>query len=345
MESLFRDFPFIFLYLDNMLIFSRSRSDHLGHLDTVLAVLAENGLHINPAKCQFAQPEVDFLGHHVTASGLSPIASHTQPILEFPTPSDVKMLQKFLGMLNFWRRFLPGIARVLKPLTDATSGKGKLLWTSEMQIAFDHAKALLVSAVPLQHPHPHATLSLATDASDTHVGAVLQQKTDGCWLPLAFLSHKLSPTESRYSTFDHELLSAFQAVKHFRFFLEGRPFTLFTDHKPLVAAISKSKTPFSSRQQRHLSFLSKFTTNFVHLPGKENIVADVLSRPPTLPPSYDTPPPPLPINTTAPITLFPMPLSYLEIAKAQSTCPSIPSLLKNSSLNITSIPFLLNFPC
>ncbi len=101
MESLFRDFPFIFLYLDNMLIFSRSRSDHLGHLDTVLAVLAENGLHINPAKCQFAQPEVDFLGHHVTASGLSPIASHTQPILEFPTPSDVKMLQKFLGMLNF----------------------------------------------------------------------------------------------------------------------------------------------------------------------------------------------------------------------------------------------------
>jgi hypothetical protein len=215
MDSLYRDFPFIFIYLDDMLIFSHSRSDHLSHLDTVLAVLAENGLHINPAKCQFAQPEVDFLGHHVTASGLSPIASHTQPILQFPTPSDVKMLQKFLGMLNFYRRFLPGIARVLKPLTDATSGKGKLLWTSEMQIAFDHAKALLASAVPLQHPHPHATLSLATDASDTHVGAVLQQKTDGCWLPLAFFSHKLSPTESRYSTFDRELLAAFQAVKHF----------------------------------------------------------------------------------------------------------------------------------
>jgi hypothetical protein len=115
---------------------------------------------------------------------------------------------------------------------------------------------------------------------------------------LAFFSHKLSPTEGRYSTFDCELLAAFQAVKHFRFFLEGRPFTLFTDHKPLVAAISKNKTPFSSRQQRHLSFLSEFTTNFVHLPGKENIVADCLSRPPTLPPAYTTPPPPLPINAT-----------------------------------------------
>jgi hypothetical protein len=84
--------------------------------------------------------------------------------------------------------------------------------------------------------------------------------------------------------------------------------------------------------------LSEFTTNFVHLPGKENIVADVLSRPPTLPPSYATPSPPLPINATAPISLFPLPLSYLAIAKAQSACPSIPSLLKNSSLNITSFP-------
>jgi hypothetical protein len=133
------------------------------------------------------------------------------------------MLQKFLGMLNFYRRFLPGIARVLKPLTDATSGKGKLLWTSEMQTAFDHAKALLASATPLHHPHPQATLSLATDASDTHVGAVLQQKTGGCWQPLAFFSHKLSPTEGRYSTFDRELLAAFQAVKHIRFFLKAGP--------------------------------------------------------------------------------------------------------------------------
>ena len=154
MDSLFRDFPFVFIYLDDMLIFSRSRSEHLCHLDTVLAVLAENGLHINPAKCQFAQPEVDFLGHHVTASGLSPITSHTQPILDFPTPTDVKMLQKFLGMLNFYRRFLPGVARVLKPLTDATAGKGNLLWTSDMQTAFDHAKTLLASAAPPTTPIP-----------------------------------------------------------------------------------------------------------------------------------------------------------------------------------------------
>ncbi len=111
------------------------------------------------------------------------------PFWIFPLPLMLKCLQKFLGMLNFYRRFLPGIARVLKPLTDATAGKGNLLWTLDMQAAFDHAKSLLASAAPLHHPHPHATLSFATDASDTHVGPVLQQTTGGCWQPLAFFSH------------------------------------------------------------------------------------------------------------------------------------------------------------
>jgi hypothetical protein len=155
---------------------------------------------------------------------------------------------------------------------------------------------------------------------------------------LAFFSHKLSPTDSRYSTFDCELLAAFQAVKHFHFFLEWIPFTLFNDHKPLVAAVSKSITPFSSRKQRHLSFLSEFTTNFVHLSVKENIVADTLSRLLTSPPTYSAPPPPLPVNATLPISIFPIPLSYLDMAKAQSTCPSIPPLLQQSSLNITTVP-------
>jgi hypothetical protein len=157
-------------------------------------------------------------------------------------------------MLNFYRRFLPGIAHVLRPLTDASSNSFPFAWTPQMEISFQTAKSILANAVPLSHPAPNATLSLATDASDSHVGAVLQQRARGSWQPLAFFSHKLSPTETWYSTFDRELLAAYLAVRHFRFSLEGRPFTLFTDHKPLVTAISKSGTPFSSRQQRHLSF-------------------------------------------------------------------------------------------
>jgi hypothetical protein len=126
-------------------------------------------------------------------------------------------------MLNFYRRFLPGIARVLKPLTDATSGKGKLLWTSEMQIAFDHAKALLASAVPQQHPHPHATLSLATDASDTHVGAVLQQKTDGCWLPLASFLTNFPQQKATILLLIVNLLQLSKQLNIFDFFWKADP--------------------------------------------------------------------------------------------------------------------------
>jgi hypothetical protein len=210
-------------------------------------------------------------------------------------------------MINFYRRFLPGIARILKPLTDATSGKGRLSWTPEMTLSFQTAKSSLASAIPLHFPNPSAQLSLATDASNSHVGAVLQQKSHGSWQPLSFFSHKLSPTESRYSTFDRELLAAFLAVKHFRFSLEGRPFTLFTDHKPLVSALSKQSTPFSSRQQRNLSFLSEFKPTFVHLPGQKNLVADALSRPTISQIS---------ISPTISPTLSPIPLSYADMATA-----------------------------
>jgi hypothetical protein len=102
---------------------------------------------------------------------------HVQQILAFPAPTDVKSLQKLLAMLNFYCRFLAGIVKILKPLTDATSGSGTLSWTPVMQLAFDTAKPLLASAVPLHHPHPSAKLFLATDASDTHMGAVLQKHT------------------------------------------------------------------------------------------------------------------------------------------------------------------------
>jgi hypothetical protein len=196
-----------------------------------------------------------------------------------------------------------------------------------MDSSFQTAKSLLASAVPLHHPIPYATLSLATDASDSHVGAVLQQRARGSWQPLASFSHKLSPTEARYSTFDRELLAAYLAVRHFRFFLEGRFFTLFTDHKPLV--ISKAGTPFSSRQQRHLSFLSEFTTTFSHLPGPKNVVADALSRPSSSPLQCAA-------ISTAPITLFPLPLSYSEIAQEQQKCPTIPPLQAFPSLHISS---------
>ncbi len=133
-------------------------------------------------------------------------------------------------MVNFYRKFLRSAAQVLAPLTDALKGPGKTIsWSPVMNSAFNRAK-LLLSAVPeLVHPQPNAAISLSVDASDTHIGSVLQQQLrDKSWAPLAFFSKKLSETEKRYSAFDRELLAAFASVRHFRFMLEGREFKIFT---------------------------------------------------------------------------------------------------------------------
>jgi hypothetical protein len=304
MDTLFCHLDFIFVYLDDLLIFSRTRKEHLAHLRTVFAILAKNGLRIKPAKCTFFASAVDYLGHRVTASGVASLHSHVKPIIDFTAPSDVKGLQRFLGILNFYRRFLPGVARLLAPLHTANAEKGPLQWTPERQAAFQAAKAALIAAVPLHHPDPAAALSLATDASDTYVGAVLQQRRLGSWQPLAFFSRTLSPTERRYSTFDRELLALYLALKHFRFFLEGRQFAVFTDHKPLVAAVAKRSVPLSARQQRQLSFISEFSLSLHHLAGQHNVVADCLSRPS----------PAAAVAPALPLGSLPTPLDYGDLA-------------------------------
>ena len=171
-------------------------------------------------------------------------------------------------MINFNRKFLHG------------AGKS-LTWSPVLDSAFARAKDLLSSVPELVHPRPDALVSLAVDAFDTHLGAVHQQLLNGSWAPLSFYSRKLSDAEKKYSTFDHELLAAYSSLRHFRFRLEGRDFTIFTDHKPLTHALFRVSPPWSACQQCHLSYLAEFTSSMVHVPGPENVVADTLSRTPT----------------------------------------------------------------
>lgn len=137
---------------------------------------------------------------------------------------------------------------------------------------------MLAQATLLTHPKPGAPTNIMTDASDTAVGAVLQQHINGEWHPIAYFSKKLQPAESRYSAFDRELLAIYLAIKHFQHFLEGRPFHIFTDHKPLTCALSSRPDKHSPRQVRHLDYISQFTSDIRHIKGEDNGAADALSR-------------------------------------------------------------------
>ena len=130
----------------------------------------------------------------------------------------------------------------------------------------------------LVHPCNNAPIALTVDASDRAVGAVLQQFANASWQPLAFFSRHLRPPECKYSAFDRELLALYLAVRHFRHYLEGRSFVAYTDHKPLTFAMAKINDPWSPRQQRHLTSISQYTTDIRHIDGKDNCVADALSR-------------------------------------------------------------------
>ena len=281
MEQILGDLPYCFVYVDDILVFSKDLSSHVQHLRDVFLLCREYGLTIGLPKCQFAVKEIEFLGHRLTSTGCSPLLKHSAAISAFPQPTDKPSLQRFLGMVNFYRKFIRSAARVLAPLTDALKGPGKTIsWTPLMSSAFSRAKQLLSSVPELVHPHCNAPISLTVDASDSHIGAVLQQQLhDRSWSPLAFFSKKLSDAEKKYSAFDRELLAAFSSVRHFRFMLEGREFTIFTDHKPLTHALFRTSPPWSAHQQRQLAYLAEFTNSIVHIPGKKNLVADALSRP------------------------------------------------------------------
>ena len=280
MDGVLRDLPRVFVYLDDILVASPTLEQHVDDVRLVLSRLDAAGLSVNRKKCVLGQRQVNFLGHQVTADGVIPLPAKVEAIEAMPQPSTKEDLQRFLGCLNFYHRFVPALAEILAPLHALTSSvptqKSLLVWSDSQVTAFHSSKSALAAAVRLHHPDPLQPFSLTTDASGIAVGAVLAQGVDGS-KPLAFFSKKLSTAERKYSAFDRELLAVFQAVKHFRHILEGRQFTVWTDHKPLCGALA-SAADRSPRQTRHLSFLAEFTTDVKHVSGSSNVVADTLSR-------------------------------------------------------------------
>ena len=277
MDTVCQGLEFAFVYIDDILVASKDIPTHKLHLAHLFRRLSEHSLVVNIDKCSFGSSSLDFLGHRILPEGIVPLPNKVEAITNFPCPVSVKQLREFVGMINFYRRFLPAAASKMIPLFEALNSKD-LSWTPTMDKAFVESKLALAKAVLLVHPHSDAPSSITTDASDKAIGAVLQQYISNQWVPLAFFSQKFRPPERKYSTFDRELLALYLGIRHFRYFLEGRPFTAYTDHKPLTYCLSKQSEPWSNRQQRQLAYISEFTTNIQHIKGKDNPVADALSR-------------------------------------------------------------------
>jgi transposase InsO family protein len=335
MDRVLSGLPFCFWYLDDIIVASIGREPHLLHLEQLFERLDAAGLVVNPDKCTLAVKEIEFLGHKVTAAGVQPLPDHVRAVEEYPPPTTIKELQAFLGIINFYRRFVPGAARILLPLTECLrggkAGKDQIQWSAAMTEAFAAAKKAIAAATLLAHPVAGAQLALAVDASDLHVGAVLQQRkaATAAWQPLGFFSKKLEPAQTRYSTFDRELFACFAAIRHFRFMLEGRAFTIYTDHKPLTYAVGRTSDPWTGRQARQLAYIAEFTSDIRHIAGKENTIADALSRPP--------PPQPPAAQCVAAVEATEALLDYAGLAARQLQCTETQRAVTTSSLLIKPV--------
>ena len=280
MDAILGDLPFCFVYLDDVLVFSHSPEEHLEHLEVIFKILSDNGLVVNRPKCVLGQTSLEFLGYGVDEHGVTPLEDRVQAIKEIAPPTTVKELQRFLGMINYYRRFVPQAAQHLYYLFEALKGKPKSLkWTKDCDASFVAIKEALAASVMLRHPRPDAPLAITSDASELAMGAVIEQRGPDGWEPLSFFSAKLLPNQQLWPPFDRELLAAFRSIRHFRHMVEGRCFTLYTDHQSLVPALSKKTDPQTARQTYQLAGIAEYTTDIRHLEGKANSVADALSRP------------------------------------------------------------------
>ena len=244
MDEILNDLDFIFVYMDDMLVASRTEAEHEDHFRQLFRQLAEHDLVVSPGKCQFGQRTIEFLGHTVSKEGVKPLPAKVSAIVDYPAPETQEALRRFLGMIIFYNRFIPHAAEIMKPLYEASTATGqkkRLEWNDEMKTAFGKAKKALAQTTILRHPRPGAEIAMAADASGMAVGAVLQQraKVGGPWETLAYFSRKLRPPEIKYSAFDRELLAVYLGIRHFRHYLEGRTFPIFTDHRPLTFAMAK----------------------------------------------------------------------------------------------------------
>jgi len=281
MDQVLKGLPFARCYIDDVIIFSNTPEEHVKHLQQVFGRLQAWGLRLHHGKCRFFHDQLPYLGHMITPGGLGVQEAKVEALKRIPVPKDVSRLRAFMGLANYYRRFVRGFSLLAKPLTRLTRVDQEWMWGPDQERAFESLKKALGSAPVLRRPDARRPFQLHTDWSMLGIGAVLTQKDDdGKEYVIAYASRSNNDAEAKYSSYEGECLATVWAVAHFRPYLYGQSFTLVTDHQPLKWLMESDK--LTGKLARWALLLQEYDFQVVHKAGLQNLDADGLSRNPSL---------------------------------------------------------------
>ena len=309
MDMILQGIDGVICYIDDILVTGTTDNEHLGRLEEVLKRLKEYGLKVKRNKCDFFQAAVEYLGHQVDADGLHTLPNKVEAIVQAPEPENEQQLRSFLGLLNYYSKFVSNLATILHPLNRLLRHDVRWDWTQDCAKAFKEAKESLVSSRVLAHYDPKLPIKLAADASVYGIGAVISHVyQDGSKRPVAFASRTLTSAERNYAQLEKEALALIYGVQHFHQYLYGRSFTLVTDHKPLTTILNTRKgipSLAAARLQRWAIILSAYRYEIEFKCTQEHSNADGLSRLP-LPSVKSTKPHAVDVFTVAQLDSLPV---------------------------------------
>ena len=266
-------------YIDDVAIYSDTWEQHVKQIRAFFDRLTTAKLTVNLSKCEFACATVDFLGHTVGQGKVKPVRAKVTAISDFPTPQSKKELMRFLGMAGYYRKFCKNFSILAEPLTALLQKNTKFVWSEKCNSAFEKIKAILLSSPVLSAPDFEKQFELYVDASDVGAGGVLMQKdSENVEHPVCYFSKKFNKHQRNYSTIEKECLALILALNHFDVYLNVTmyPVQVFTDHNPLTF-INRMKDK-NQRVLRWSLILQEYNLDIKHVKGKENVIADALSR-------------------------------------------------------------------
>ncbi|KAL0560668.1 hypothetical protein IC582_001078 [Cucumis melo] len=274
MNRVFREFldTFVIVFIDDILIYSKTETEHEEHLRMVLQTLRDNKLYAKFSKCEFWLKQVSFLGHVVSKDGVSVDPAKIEAVTGWTRPSTVSEVRSFLGLAGYYRRFVENFSRIATPLTQLTRKGAPFVWSKACEDSFQTLKQKLVTAPVLTVPDGSGSFVIYSDASKKGLGCVLMQQSK----VVAYASRQLKSHEQNYPTHDLELAAVVFALKIWRHYLYGEKIQIFTDHKSLKYFFTQKE--LNMRQRRWLELVKDYDCEILYHPGKANVVADALSR-------------------------------------------------------------------